>query len=121
MKVALVGYGKMGRLLDSLAGRREPVTPLSATWLAQRQVQEGHHENVTSYLVMPERLERQLGFHEDARVVTAPFRGSGRAGIDLVWRVDVAGPLPIGAIGLWDAPQRTVAVEIDPDTYDSGI
>ncbi|UYO96210.1 brain acid soluble protein 1 [Microbacterium sp. M28] len=108
-------------LLDSLAGRREPVTPLSATWLAQRQVQEGHHENVTSYLVMPERLERQLGFHEDARVVTAPFRGSGRAGIDLVWRVDVAGPLPIGAIGLWDAPQRTVAVEIDPDTYDSGI
>ena len=109
-------------LLDSLAGRREPVTPLSATWLAQRQVQEGHHENVTSYLVMPDRLERQLGFHDGAKVVTAPFRGSGRAGIDLVWRVDVAGPLPIGAIGLWEAaPQRTVAVEIDPDTYDSGI
>ncbi|MFB7251562.1 hypothetical protein [Microbacterium sp. NPDC056234] len=108
-------------LLDSLAGRREPVTPLSASWLAPRQVQEGHHENVTSYLVMPDRLERQLGFHDDARVVTAPFRGSGRAGIDLVWRVDVAGPLPIGAIGLWDAPQRAIAVEIDPDTYDSGI
>ncbi|MGF6823114.1 hypothetical protein M2317_002025 [Microbacterium sp. ZKA21] len=108
-------------LLDSLAGRREPVTPLSATWLAQRQVQEGHHENVTSYLVMPDRLERQLDFHDDARVVTAPFRGSGRAGIDLVWRVDVAGPLPIAAIGLWDAPQHAVAIEVDPETYDSGV
>ena len=108
-------------LLDSLAGRREPVTPLSATWLAQRQVQEGHHENVTSYLVMPDRLERQLDFHDDARVVTAPFRGSGRAGIDLVWRVDVAGPLPIAAIGLWDSPRRAVAIEVDPETYDSGV
>lgn len=108
-------------LLDSLAGRREPVTPLSATWLAQRQVQEGHHENVTSYLVLPDRLERQLDFHADARVVTAPFRGSGRAGIDLVWRVDVAGPLPIAAIGLWDAPQPAVAIEVDPETYDSGV
>lgn len=109
-------------LLDSLADRREPVTPLSTSWLAQRQVQDGHHEQVTSYLVLPERLEVQLGFHDAAAVVTAPFQGAGRSSIDLVWRADVIGPLPIASIGLWDAAaQPAVMVEVHTENYDSGI
>lgn len=108
-------------LLDSLVDRREPVTPLSTSWLAQRQIQEGFHEHVTSYLVLPERLDSQLSFHEGAAVVTAPFHGAGRSSIDLVWRADVVGPLPIGAIGLWDGSPHPVVVEVDPQEYDSGI
>ena len=105
-------------LLDSLSGRRDPVTPLSTSWLPQRKVQAGHHEAVTSYLVMPERLERQLVFREEASAVTVPFAGSGTAGIDLVWRIDMAGPLPIDAISLWDAPRPQVApaIPLDGDT-----
>ena len=29
--------------------------------------------------------------------------GGGSATLDLVWRVDLAGPLPVSAIRLWDA------------------
>lgn len=108
-------------LLGSLAERREPVTPLSTSWLAQRQVQEGHHERVTSYLVLPDRLQAQLHFHDDAAVITSAFQGIGRSSIDLVWRADVVGPLPIGAIGLWDAARDPVVVEVDPQNYGSGI
>lgn len=98
-------------LLGSLVGRREPVTPLSATWLPARQVQEGHHEAVRSYLVLPERLERQLDFRSDAPLTTIPSAAAGKAPVDLVWRVDVAGPLPLHAIGLWDAPSEPAASE----------
>ena len=71
-------------LLGAHRGRREPVTPLSASWLAQRQVQEGHHEHVTGYLVMPERLESELDFREDAQFVTVPFR-QPRVKVRSIW------------------------------------
>ncbi len=90
-------------LLGSLAGRRDPVTPLSAVSMSERQVQEGYHEHVQSLLVLPERLEADLEFRADAPVSLVPYGGGGSATLDLVWRVDLAGPLPVSAIRLWDA------------------
>ena len=89
-------------LLGSLAGRRDPVTPLSAVSMSDVHVQEGHHEHVRSFLVLPERLEAHLEFRPDAPVSLIPYGSGGAATLDLVWRVDMAGPLPISAIRLWD-------------------
>ena len=108
-------------LLGAHRGRREPVTPLSASWLAQRQVQEGYHEHVTGYLVMPERLESELDFREDAQFVTVPFGAEGQGPIDLVWHADIAGPIPVGAIGLWDVPAAPTAPRPDADGADTGV
>ncbi|MFT4234098.1 MAG: hypothetical protein QM607_03735 [Microbacterium sp.] len=108
-------------LIDSLHGRRDPVTPLSTSWLAERQIQEGHHERVRSYLMLPERLERELDFQDDTSVDLIPFPGADRGGIDLVWRSDVVGPLPTSAIGLWDYHRTDRPVELPPTTGDSGV
>jgi hypothetical protein len=98
-------------LLGSLAGRRDPVTPLSAVSMSERHVQEGYHEHVRSLLVLPERLEPDLEFRADAPVSLIPYGGGGSASLDLVWRVDLAGPLPVSAIRLWDPAARHAADE----------
>lgn len=95
-------------LLGSLAGRRDPITPLSATVLAELELSERHHERVTSYLVLPRRLESRLAFHDAANVSIITFEEGGTAPVDLVWRVDIAGPVPLSAIHLWNDPVEEV-------------
>ncbi|GAA1945629.1 hypothetical protein [Microbacterium deminutum] len=114
-------------LLGSLAGRRDPVTPLSATVLAELELGERHHERVTSYLVLPRRLESQLSFRPGATVHIVPFADDGTAPVDLCWRVDIAGPVPKAAIHLWGeragrspaAPSQRGAADAGP--VDSGV
>lgn len=108
-------------LVDSLAGRREPVTPLSTSWMSQRQIQDGHHEQVTSYLVLPDRLRSALDFNEDAPITMVPFHGAGLAAIDLVWRSDVVGPVPVGAVGLWHGEHSQATEQADLHDGDSGV
>lgn len=109
-------------LLGSLAGRRDPVTPLSAVSMSEQHVQEGHHEHVRSLLVLPERLEAHLEFRADAPVTLIPYGSSGAATLDLVWRVDMAGPLPVSAIRLWDAADSTATEDpAAPGDRDSGV
>ncbi|GAA2009012.1 hypothetical protein GCM10009739_20850 [Microbacterium ulmi] len=113
-------------LLGSLAGRRDPITPLSATVLTDVELRERHHERVQSHLVLPTRLASTLRYAEDTPVQIVPFADHGSATVDLSWRVDIAGPVPIKAIHLWDDSQlaRTQAADPpprrDPHT-DSGV
>lgn len=108
-------------LLGSLVGRRDPVTPLSAVSMSERHVQEGHHEQVRSMLVLPERLEPHLEFRAGAPVSLIPYGSNGGASIDLVWRVDMAGPLPVAAIRLWDSPADAAPAGPAPRDRDSGV
>ncbi|MBU4464536.1 MAG: hypothetical protein KKH75_01690, partial [Actinobacteria bacterium] len=112
-------------LLGSLVGRRDPVSPLSSTVLAELQVHERHHERVTSYLVLPGRLESHLSFRPSDQVKIAPFRDTGSAPVDVVWRVDMVGPVPRSAINLWsnhgDGPAPTPEPAPRGGTSDSGV
>jgi hypothetical protein len=90
-------------LLGSLAGRRDPITPLSATVLTGVELGERHHERVQSHLVLPQRLASTLHYPPGTPMQIVPFSGEGAAAVDLCWRVDIAGPVPIRAIHLWDA------------------
>lgn len=97
-------------LIGALADRRDPVTPLSATVLAELELGERHHERVTSYLVLPKRVASRLAFGDSASVSIVPFAATGTGPVDLSWRVDIAGPVPKSAIRLWTqeaARQRT--------------
>jgi hypothetical protein len=99
-------------LIGALADRRDPVTPLSATVLTDLELGERHHERVTSYLVMPQRLTSRLGFGDSASVSIVPFAATGTGPVDISWRVDIAGPVPKSAIRLWG--QRAAQRRIDP-------
>lgn len=106
-------------LLDSLT-RADPMTPVSATVLTELQVGERYHERVTSFLVAPSRLQERLRFDPSAPIHVVPFEASTGAPVDLVWRVDVVGPVPRSAIRLWDGAVRASAPVIAPDG-DSGV
>lgn len=116
-------------LLGSLAGRSDPVTPLSTTVLTDIELGERHHERVQSHLVLPSRLAADLHYSEKTPVQVVSFPEEANSFVDLSWRVDIAGPVPIRAIHLWDqtasapragsaAPEET---EVASDEFDSGI
>jgi len=101
-------------LLGSLAGRRDPITPLSSTVLTEVEVGGRHHERVQSHLVLPQRLAATLHYPPDTPIRVVPFPDTVPGSVDLSWRVDIAGPVPIRAIHLWDAADST-----PPDAEDS--
>ncbi|AZZ52889.1 hypothetical protein [Rathayibacter festucae] len=106
-------------LLDSLT-RADPMTPVSATVLTELQVGERYHERVTSFLVAPSRLQERLRFDPSAPIHVVPFEASTGSPVDLVWRVDVVGPVPRAAIRLWDGAVRASAPVVPADG-DSGV
>ena len=107
---------KRRAFLGSLAGRTDPVTPLSPTVLTEIELGERHHERVHSHLVLPERLAAKLAYSEDTPVQVVSFPDDSTGVVDLSWRVDIAGPVPIRAIHLWDrtAGTSTAAVADAP-------
>ncbi|WP_214466103.1 hypothetical protein [Microbacterium flavescens] len=118
-------------LLGSLAGRTDPMTPLSATVLTEIELGERHHERVQSHLVLPERLAAKLAYSKDTPVQVVSFPDDSTGVVDLSWRVDIAGPVPIRAIHLWDRTSRprnpessavpTTNTSGDAEEIDTGI
>lgn len=106
-------------LLESLT-RADPMTPVSATVLTELQVGERYHERVTSFLVAPSRLQERLRFDPAAPIHVVPYEGATGAPVDLVWRVDVVGPVPRAAIRLWDGA-RSVSEPVVAPEGDSGV
>ncbi|MDN3495192.1 hypothetical protein QL996_04575 [Planococcus sp. APC 4015] len=110
-------------LLGSLAGRRDPMTPLSATVLTDIELGERHHERVESFLVLPARLASGLRYPEGTPIHVVPFDSERNSAVELSWRVDIAGPVPIRAIHLWD-DSNIAKADVPPaaDSHaDSGI
>lgn len=106
------GVGDVGWdefLLGSLAGRRDPMTPLSATVLTDVELRERYHERVQSHLVIPARLAPAVQYPEGTPFQVVAFPDHGNSSVDLSWRVDIAGPVPLAAIHLWDGPRPAAA------------
>lgn len=111
-------------ILGSLGDRRDPMTPLSSTVLTDIEVGERHHERVQSYVVLPARLASRFSYAADAPVEVVPVTDTA-ASVDLAWRVDIAGPVPIGAIHLWSGSGQAAFERASDDVgtwvEDSGI
>lgn len=90
-------------LLDSVVGRSNPVTPIGSLGIAEMALADAHHENVRSYLLVPDRLNgdaRAAGSRSPLDVTA--YTDSDVRALDLVLRVDVAGPIPVTAARLWE-------------------
>lgn len=117
-------------LIGSLVGEGRNVTPLSALSVAPYELQRGYHQQVESYLLVPERLAPSLVFAEDSKMSAVPYSDEIARPLELVLRVDVAGPIPADAVRLWDrghlAESDAVAASaaaqaVADDSIDSGV
>jgi hypothetical protein len=117
-------------LLGSLVGEGRHVTPLSGLSVAPYELQRGYHQQVESYLLVPERLAPSLVFAEDSKMSAVPYGDEIARPLELVLRVDIAGPLPADAVRLWDRGHlaESVAVAasaeaktVADDSIDSGV
>lgn len=97
-------------LLDSLAGRADPVTPIGSLGIAEMSLADAHHEKVRSYLLVPNRLLDDVPSRgSSGRLSVRGYDDVQVRALDLVLRVDVAGPIPANAARLWErasAPDR---------------
>ena len=117
-------------LVGSLVGEGRNVTPLSALSVAPYELQRGYHQQVESYLLVPERLAPSLVFTEDSKMSAVPYSDEIARPLELVLRVDIAGPIPADAVRLWDrghlAESDTVAASstaraVADDSIDTGV
>ncbi|PPF51093.1 hypothetical protein C5B94_15040 [Clavibacter michiganensis] len=111
-------------LLTSLSRASDPMTPLSVSSLTDLRLPERHHERVTSFLVIPERLRDRVSGSRDADLHVVPVTAATGAAVDLAWRVDVVGPVPKAAIRLWEADGRRRSAPTAPpstDAPDTGV
>jgi hypothetical protein len=90
-------------LLDSVVGRSNPVTPIGSLGIAEMALADAHHENVRSFLLVPDRLTSDAHIAGvDGRLEVTGYSDSDVRSLDLVIRVDVAGPIPASAARLWE-------------------
>ncbi len=76
--------------------------PVSALSIAAHEVQEGHHQQVQTYVIAPQRIAEDFRniTSEDVRLVS--HHADSSKTFDVVVRVDMAGPMPVSAIRLWN-------------------
>jgi hypothetical protein len=106
-------------LLDSLVGRPNPVTPIGSLGIAEMALAEAHHENVSSFLLLPHRLvDNVAASHGQGKLAMSGYADTEARPVDLVLRVDVVGPIPAAAARLWEKanskPQSRVVRPVSP-------
>lgn len=94
-------------LLDSLVGRSNPVTPIGSLGIAEMALAEAHHENVHSHLLVPDRLKNEIEARHVRSLTITGYTDSEVRPLDLVLRIDVAGPIPVSAARLWEKANGT--------------
>jgi hypothetical protein len=98
-------------LIESVAGRNNPVTPIGSLGFAEMALAEAHHENVESYLLVPDRLvEKVSPGGNSARLHIQGYPDHQVRPVDLVLRIDIAGPIPVGAARLWERANSATPV-----------
>ena len=108
---SVVGAGDLGWdefLLGSLVVGANRTPPMSPTSLEDLQLRERHHEKVESWIVMPSRLETALAESNEQQIRRVSYTADSAAPVDLVWRVDLVGPIPRDAISLWNGIEAVV-------------
>ncbi len=82
-------------------GGPDPVTPLSVLSINPAQVVDGAHENVRSFALMPEHVQKRLNSNKLNGLKTEIYDGAFVRPLDAVLRVDFVGPLGEDALRIW--------------------
>ncbi|PPF78901.1 hypothetical protein C5B96_13775 [Subtercola sp. Z020] len=91
-------------LTGALGEESDPITPLSALGIAPFELQDGHHIEPSTYILGPARIASSLASRP--RVHVSSYSDAVARPLDVVLRVDLAGPLPLGAVHLWGDSRR---------------
>lgn len=88
-------------LRQTLGTATDAVPPINPLVISSVSVQAGHHEELTSYVLAPARLAASFEATTGAEVEVIAYDNTASPSLDLVVRVDMAGPIPIPALNLW--------------------
>jgi hypothetical protein len=94
-------------LTQTLGTDGDVATPLSPLGIAPHEVQEAHHELVTSYVLAPERIAADIESRSGAAIQVRPYGSGAVRTFDAVVRIDMVGPVPLSAINLWSGEPRS--------------
>ncbi len=93
-------------LRGALGHPDDPVTPISPLAIAPYRLQEKHHQDLTSYVIVPERIAKDLTADIAPDVVVKSYGEDRARSLDMVVRIDIAGPVPPEAIHVWGDSRR---------------
>jgi hypothetical protein len=88
-------------LRQTLGTATDAVPPINPLVISSGAIQAGHHEDLTSYVLAPERLATSFEATTGEGVKIIAYDNTASPSLDLVVRVDMAGPIPISALNLW--------------------
>lgn len=94
-------------LTETLGTRLDLPSPLSPLGIAQQELQEAYHESVTTYVLAPQRIATDLQAEARAETIIRAYPPDAASALDVVVRIDIVGPVPISAIGLWSGVEST--------------
>ncbi|RFA21008.1 hypothetical protein B7R23_06195 [Subtercola boreus] len=95
-----------GFLTGALGEASDPISPLSALGIAPFEVQDGHHIEPSTFVLAPARIASGLAAREGRRVHITSYSDAVARPLDIVLRIDLAGPLPLSAVHLWGEGKR---------------
>ena len=89
-------------------GKPDPVTPLSVMSINNDEIQLGVHEEVTSYVILPERVAKELSSSATKSLNTKSYSDKVARPLDSVIRVDLAGPISYDIARLWATEEQAI-------------
>ncbi len=92
-------------------GKPDPVTPMSVMSINHDEIQLGVHEEVTSYVILPERVSKELSASATKSLNTKSYSDKVARPLDSVIRVDLAGPISYDIARLWASEEKLVENE----------
>ena len=92
-------------------GKPDPVTPMSVMSISHDEIQRGFHEEVTSYVILPERVSKELSASATKSLNTKSYSDKVARPLDSVIRVDLAGPISYDIARLWATEENHVETE----------
>ncbi|MCU1479083.1 MAG: hypothetical protein JWQ64_3776 [Subtercola sp.] len=93
-------------LTEALGAEGDPITPLSALGIAPFELQDGHHHAPSTYVLLPQRLAHSVRHEPGHETHVTTYSDAVARPLDIVVRVDLAGPLPPNAVHLWGDSTR---------------
>lgn len=87
-------------------GKPDPVTPLSVMSINSDEIQLGVHEEVTSYVILPERVAKELSSAATKSLNAKSYSDKVARPFDSVIRVDLAGPISYDIARLWATEEQ---------------
>jgi hypothetical protein len=96
-----IGVPWDAHLRQTLGTATDFVPPINPLVISSVSIQAGHHQDLTSYVLAPERLVAGIEATTGEGVEVVAYDSTVSPSLDLVVRVDMAGPIPVGALNLW--------------------